>query len=113
MTRPNSEPYTLTPNPEPGRRLLALACKDADVDLVQAIEYAEHPLQGKLVREVEPEADSDVPLTSQLMPGAEVVIDFSSPAGTTVIAKRAEELGIALVIGISHFSQGPGVRVEV
>jgi len=42
--------------------------------LAQAIEYAEHPLQGKLVREVEPEADSDVPLTSQLMPGAQVVI---------------------------------------
>ena len=28
--------------------------------------------QGKLVREVEPEADSDVPVTNQLMPGAGV-----------------------------------------
>ena len=26
-----------------GRRLLALACKDPDIDLVQAIEYPEHP----------------------------------------------------------------------
>jgi len=82
-----------------GRRLLALACKDPDIDLVQAIEYPEHPSMGKLVREVEPEADSDVPVTNQLMPGADVVIDFSSPAGTETNAKRAEELKIALVIG--------------
>ena len=82
-----------------GRRLLALAHKDPDVELVQAIEYAESPLQGKSVREVEPEAESDVKITNQLMPGADVVIDFSSQAGTTVCAKRAEELGIALVIG--------------
>ncbi len=52
------------------------------------------------VSEIEPEAaGSDVVLTSTLESGVDVVIDFSSPQGTLAIAKRAEELGIALVIG--------------
>lgn len=51
------------------------------------------------MRDIEPEAQSDVILQSQLEAGADVVIDFSSPDGTRIIAKRAEELGIALVIG--------------
>ena len=82
-----------------GRRLLALATADPDVELVQAIEYAEHPLMGKTVSQIEPEAKSEILLTPQLLAGADVVIDFSSPAGTTALAKRAVELGIALVIG--------------
>ncbi len=51
------------------------------------------------VRDIEPEAQSDVVLTSTLESGVDVVIDFSSPQGTVALAKRAEELGIALVIG--------------
>ena len=51
------------------------------------------------MREIEPEAQSDVVLTSSLESGVDVVIDFSSPQGTVALAKRAEELGIALVIG--------------
>jgi hypothetical protein len=31
---------------------------------------------------------------TQLMPGADVVIDFSLPEGTKICAKRAEELGM-------------------
>jgi dihydrodipicolinate reductase len=76
-----------------------------------------------MVKDVEPEAQSDVKITPALEAGADVVIDFSSPdgtrppslspsscfssrfltksqpSGTRVIAKRAEELKIALVIG--------------
>jgi dihydrodipicolinate reductase len=33
---------------------------------------------------------------TQLMPGADVVIDFSLPEGTKICAKRAEELGMYL-----------------
>ena len=32
-----------------GRRLLSLAVADADVELVQALEYAAHPLMGKVL----------------------------------------------------------------
>jgi dihydrodipicolinate reductase len=31
-----------------GRRLLSLCCADKDIELVQAIEYAAHPLMGKV-----------------------------------------------------------------
>jgi hypothetical protein len=31
-----------------GRRLMSLAVADADVELVQALEYAAHPLMGKV-----------------------------------------------------------------
>ncbi|EKX37565.1 hypothetical protein GUITHDRAFT_165430 [Guillardia theta CCMP2712] len=82
-----------------GRRLLVLSARDPDVDLVQAIEYSAHPMQGKKIRDFEPDVESDLSLTPELMPGADVVIDFSSPDGTKTLAKRAEELGIALVIG--------------
>eukprot|EP00960_Hanusia_phi_P045132 757041-Hanusia_phi.AAC.1 len=33
-----------------GRRLLVLSSRDADVELVQAIEYSAHPMQGKVTR---------------------------------------------------------------
>jgi hypothetical protein len=105
-----------------GRRLMSMAVADPDVELVQALEYAAHPLMGKVlislqwfaccafwfflifhqfqkVSEIEPEAASDIVLTSTLESGVDVVIDFSSPQGTLAIAKRAEELGVALVIG--------------
>ena len=106
-----------------GRRLMALSVADPEVELVQALEYPEHPLMGKVrfcvlfetlikieesqmtcvfsqkVRDIEPEAQSDIVLTASLESGADVVIDFSSPQGTLALAKRAEELGIALVIG--------------
>ena len=31
-----------------GRRLLVLSARDPDVELVQAIEYSAHPMQGKV-----------------------------------------------------------------
>jgi len=40
--------HVIKMNMNAGRRLLALAAADPEVDLVQAIEYAEHPLQGKV-----------------------------------------------------------------
>lgn len=51
------------------------------------------------MKDFEPEAPSDIVLTSSLESGADVVIDFSSPQGTLALAKRAEVLGVALVIG--------------
>ena len=30
-----------------GRRLMALSCADSEIELVQALEYAQHPLMGK------------------------------------------------------------------
>jgi dihydrodipicolinate reductase len=38
-------------------------------------------------------------VTSRRDSQADAVIDFSSPQGTSALAKRAESLGVALVIG--------------
>lgn len=56
-------------------------------------------MRNQKVSDIEPEATSDIVLTSSLESGVDVVIDFSSPQGTLALAKRAEELGVALVIG--------------
>ncbi len=31
-----------------GRRLMSIACSDPNIELVQAVEYPQHPLQGKV-----------------------------------------------------------------
>lgn len=86
-----------------GRRLLALSDQDGEFDLVQAVEWKGFPRLGKKINECEPVAPRapEVTWSERLKPGADVVIDFSSPAGIIDTAKAAADTGTRMVVGIT------------
>lgn len=87
-----------------GRRLLALAMNNPELELVGALDYAAHPQQGKTVREIEPEADSAVKLSAEFNMDCAVIIDFSTPQATVARAREAAQKGCALVVGTTGLS---------
>lgn len=90
-----------------GQRLLALSDADGEFELVQAIEWSGFPLQGKSVNAGGPLAPhaSDVIWSSELLAGADVLIDFSSPENTAANATVAAGLGTGLVIGTTGLDE--------
>lgn len=90
-----------------GQRLLALSDADGELALVQAIEWSGFPLQGKSVNAGGPLAPraTDVLWSRELVPGADVLIDFSSPENTAAHAKTASDLGTAVVIGTTGLNE--------
>lgn len=90
-----------------GQRLLSLSDADGGFELVQAIEWSGFALQGKSVNAGGPLAPhgDGVLWTSELVPGADVLIDFSSPENTAAHAKVAAELGTSLVIGTTGLDE--------
>lgn len=84
-----------------GKRLMALALHDTELELVAAIDYAAHPLQGRPIKFLEPEADSLVtlePAFNTHLP-CDVMIDFSTAESSAHRATEAATVGCALVIG--------------
>ncbi len=82
-----------------GRRLLALAGADPELEVVCALERAGHEWLGRPIVEVEPEAKGRAVLTERIGGDPQVLVDFSSPAATAALAGLAAEAGLALVVG--------------
>lgn len=81
-----------------GRRVLALALADRDIEVALGIEAAGSPLAG---------GDIDgVPIKDGVPPDValDAVIDFSAPAGTMAILPACVERKIPLVIATTGFS---------
>lgn len=84
-----------------GKRLMALCLRDPALELVAAIDYAAHPLQGRPIKFLEPEADAPLtlePVFNLHLP-CDVLIDFSTPETTVQRVGEAATLGCAMVIG--------------
>jgi 4-hydroxy-tetrahydrodipicolinate reductase len=94
-----------------GRRLMAFCVKNEKLELAQALEYDKHPLLGKCVRDIDPEADSDIALECGALRG-DVLIDFSSPEGTVARAKEAAAKGVALVVGTTGLDEAQTAEVR-
>ena len=89
-----------------GRKLMTLAARDSDIDLVGAIDYPQHPNIGQLVSLIEPEVgESEVKLSKELDFSADVMIDFSLPEGTEKRIPEAVESNVAMVIGTTGMSK--------
>jgi len=84
-----------------GVRIMQLIRDDPRAVLVAAIDRPGHPAIGKDVATLTGGADFGVPLGDDLsaIASAQVVIDFSTPAGTLAVAERAVAERIAIVIG--------------
>ncbi|MCC8181100.1 MAG: 4-hydroxy-tetrahydrodipicolinate reductase [Planctomycetes bacterium] len=90
-----------------GQKLLALSDKDGDLQLVQAIEWSGFPLLGKDINAgsaLAPRA-AGIKWSATLEPGADVLIDFSSPENAVNNAKQAVEYKTALVVGTTGLDE--------
>lgn len=83
-----------------GQRLVALAHEDRELELVAAIDWAKHPNIGKDAGELAGIGRVGLPVVGDLAIDCtpDVVIDFSTPAGTLAILKTCEARQIPLVV---------------
>lgn len=84
-----------------GIRIMQLIRDDPRARLVAAIDRPGHQAIGQDVSVLIGGDDCGVSLTEDLaaIDSADVIIDFSTPAGTRAVASRAASLGVAIVIG--------------
>ncbi|MDR1535978.1 MAG: 4-hydroxy-tetrahydrodipicolinate reductase [Planctomycetota bacterium] len=90
-----------------GQRLLAMSDQDADFELVQAIEWGGFPLQGREINAGLPLAPraKGVKWTAELVPGADLLLDFSSPENAARNAGLAASFGVALLLGTTGLDE--------
>jgi 4-hydroxy-tetrahydrodipicolinate reductase len=82
-----------------GTRLLALAKQDGGFKIVAAVEKPDHPAQAKDAGEVAGIGAIGLPITFDLRPTPQVLIDFTSPSSTRHWLKTCSDRGIAMLIG--------------
>jgi len=87
-----------------GRRLVALSSADPELDLVAALECPGHPELGTDAGRCAGVGDLGVLLTPSLGPPADVVVDFSVPAGTAAIMAMCLARTIPLVVATTGLS---------
>lgn len=87
-----------------GQRVIALASKDPDFKIDAALESASHPAIGKDAGELAGVGKLDLPVSSELGPHVDVVIDFSTPEGLIHIVKTCEFREIPIVIATTGAS---------
>ena len=87
-----------------GRRLVALGSADPELQLVAAIETADHPEIGSDAGLLAGVGPLGIPLTSTLPDGVAAVIDFSVPEATEVIARQCGERNVPLVAATTGLS---------
>jgi 4-hydroxy-tetrahydrodipicolinate reductase len=81
-----------------GRRIVALAHADSQLKVTAALEPASSPHIGCDAGELAGIGNISVPITAELGPRVDVVIDFSIPAGAVAISRVCGERAIPLVV---------------
>jgi 4-hydroxy-tetrahydrodipicolinate reductase len=82
-----------------GKRLVALSADSQRLELVGAIDHAEHPELGQQV------SDAGVVLSAEFPVHADLVIDFSLPEATDRTLAFCREHKVALVLGTTGLSE--------
>jgi 4-hydroxy-tetrahydrodipicolinate reductase len=91
-----------------GKRILALAQEHPECEISGALEAAESPYLGKDAGEMAGIGFIGVPITADrthTIENCDVLVDFSSPAGSIANAESAAALGKAIVVGTTGFSE--------
>jgi 4-hydroxy-tetrahydrodipicolinate reductase len=86
-----------------GTRLIQLIQADPALRLAAALDRADHPQLGADAGTLAGTGTLGVPLSSTLDRPADVVIDFSQPAGTLALAEACARRAIPLVVGTTGF----------
>jgi 4-hydroxy-tetrahydrodipicolinate reductase len=88
-----------------GRRLIALARDDRELQVVAALESASHPELGNDSGALAGIGEIGVPLAAALSAEADTLIDFSVPEATAGVLDLCTSRSIALVLGTTGHSQ--------
>jgi 4-hydroxy-tetrahydrodipicolinate reductase len=96
-----------------GGTLIEAVGRAPDLALGAALEVAGSPLLGRIAAP-ESRSSSAVRITDDLaaLNGADVLIDFTRPAGTLAHLKICREAGIAIVIGTTGFTDAEKAQIE-
>ena len=95
-----------------GGRLVALAKQDQGLQIVGAIERPDHPSQAQDAGEVAGVGRIGVPISFELKPTPQVMIDFTSPASTRHWLKTCRDRGIAMVIGTTGLAEQDHAAID-
>ncbi|MEE9181175.1 MAG: 4-hydroxy-tetrahydrodipicolinate reductase [candidate division NC10 bacterium] len=91
-----------------GGRILALAKEASDFQIVGATEHPGHPAVGGDAGEVAGIGSVGVKIAdnlSQIITGADVVIDFTAPEASSAHFRTASDAGVAIVVGTTGLSK--------
>ncbi len=88
-----------------GKRLVALGSQDEQLELVAALDSPAHPQLGQDAGLLAGVSELALPVTSQLQTAADVLIDFSVPAGAEAAATVCVERGIPLVMATTGLNE--------
>jgi 4-hydroxy-tetrahydrodipicolinate reductase len=95
-----------------GCRLVALAKQDASLQIVGAIERPDHPNQAQDAGEVAGVGRIGVPISFDLKPTPQVIIDFTSPSSMRHWLKTCRDRGIAMVIGTTGLAEQDHAAID-
>src|SRR3954464_12887789 len=95
-----------------GQRLVALARQDPDLQVAAAIERPDHPAQSRDAGEVAGLGLIGLPITHDLRPTPEVLIDFTIPASMRHWLKTCRDRGIAMVIGTTGLQPADHATID-
>src|SRR5690349_2061782 len=95
-----------------GQRLVALARQDPDLQVAAAIERPDHPLQSRDAGEVAGLGPIGLPITHDLRPTPQVLIDFTAPASMRHWLKTCRDRGIAMVIGTTGLQPSDHATID-
>ena len=97
-----------------GQRLVALAAADPQLHLAAALDSAANPLQGKDAGEVAGAGTVGVPIRSELPINlrADVLIDFSAPAGTMAVLQTCVDRQLPIVVATTGHTDAQKAEIE-
>jgi len=96
-----------------GTRLVALAKQSGEFNIVGAIERPESEQQARDAGEVAGVGRIGLPITYDLKPKPDVLIDFTSPSSMRHWLKACHDRGIAMVIGTTGLGEKDHDAIEI
>ena len=96
-----------------GARLIALAKQDGSFRIVGAVERPDHPAQARDAGEVAGIGPLGLPITYDLKPTPQVLIDFSAPQSMRHWLKTCRDRGIAMIIGTTGLSEQDHATIDI
>ncbi len=95
-----------------GTRLIALAKQDRDFQLVAAIDRPDAPQLAKDAGEIAGIGPIGLPITFDLKPTPDVLIDFTTPAAMRHWLKTCRDRGIAMLIGTTGLKPADHAAID-
>ncbi len=95
-----------------GQRLIALARQDEGFRIVAALERPDHPAQGRDAGEVAGIGPIGIPITAELKPTPQVLLDFTLPDSTRHWLNVCRDRRIAMLIGTTGLESADHAAID-